>query len=341
MYPILFEVPGSGWPIYSYGVMLGISIIAGWYLALGLGERDGLPRRAMGNCYFWAIATSLIGARLLYIIANPDNFNELGDFFRFREGGLVAYGGFLGGLAGSAIYCRIKRIRLWAWADAAAAPIALGLALTRLGCFCYGCCYGRQIEASDPGWLAGLAMRFPNWSERFPDYAEQHHINGSPAFLHHVSDLGLEVTAAASYPIVPTQVMASLNGFIAVALILLVRRYRTFRGQMFLTFGAYYGLTRFLFEVVRDDTQRGTIGPPVFGWLGGFEDRLTTSQVIALVTVTASLLGMLSLWIKARRDPEAAMALGEGAAAESDDSDSKASAPSRHRGAKRRRKKKS
>jgi len=39
MHPILFRIPlpgGDTLPIYSYGVMLGLSLVAGWYLALGL-----------------------------------------------------------------------------------------------------------------------------------------------------------------------------------------------------------------------------------------------------------------------------------------------------------------
>src|SRR5208283_4420784 len=38
-------------PIYSYGVMLGTSIVVGWYLTLTLAERDGLPKETMANCY--------------------------------------------------------------------------------------------------------------------------------------------------------------------------------------------------------------------------------------------------------------------------------------------------
>lgn len=319
MFPVLFEIPGIGWPIYSYGVMLGISIIAGWYLTLGLAERDGLPRRLMGSCYFWGIAVALAGARVLYLITNPDEFNDIGDFFRFREGGLVAYGGFLGGLLGSYAYCRVKKINIWAWADATAAPIALGLAITRLGCFLYGCCYGRRVTDDDPGWLHSIAMRFPNWSERFPDLAE-HNLNGAPAFSHHVAHLGLERTAEMSYAIAPTQLMASINGFVAVAIILLVLRpRRTFRGLLFFGFCIYYGLARFFFEIVRDDTQRGTIGPDAFGWYGGFEGRLTTSQVIAIVTVLASIGGIIYFWYRSRKDPERAMSLGEGVKPQKDE----------------------
>src|SRR5262245_49394392 len=38
-------------PIYSYGVMLGLSLVVGWYLTLTLASRDGLPKETMANCY--------------------------------------------------------------------------------------------------------------------------------------------------------------------------------------------------------------------------------------------------------------------------------------------------
>ena len=39
--PVLFYIP-PGLPIYSYGVMLGLSLVVGWYITLGLCEKDGL-----------------------------------------------------------------------------------------------------------------------------------------------------------------------------------------------------------------------------------------------------------------------------------------------------------
>jgi phosphatidylglycerol:prolipoprotein diacylglycerol transferase len=340
MFPILFEIPGLGWPIFSYGVMLGLSIIIGWYFTLWLSERDGLPRRTMGNCYFWGIAASLAGARLLYLITNPDELNSPGDFFRFREGGLVAYGGFLGGLLGSWAFCHLKRINIWAWADCTAAPIALGLAITRIGCFCYGCCFGRRVTEDSPGWLQAIALRFPNWSIRFPELAEQE-LTGAPAWSHHVAHLGLDPAAAASYAIIPTQLMESLNGLLVVGVLMLLRRVRRFRGLLFLSAGVWYGVTRFLLEIARDDTQRGTIGPPLFGWVGGFDGRITTSQAIAVATVLASAAGLVYFWLRSRRDPEAAMALGEGASegsAEDGGGAKPASSRSKRSGGKKRKK---
>src|SRR5512139_848240 len=64
-------IPIGPLPIYSYGVMLGISLIVGWYLTLGLAERDGLPREMLANCYVITALAALLGARLLFVATNP------------------------------------------------------------------------------------------------------------------------------------------------------------------------------------------------------------------------------------------------------------------------------
>ena len=73
MHPVLFRIPVPGWtlpllgriesvPIYSYGVMLGLSLVVGWYLTLGLSKRDGLPQETMANNYV-ITAVAAIAAR--------------------------------------------------------------------------------------------------------------------------------------------------------------------------------------------------------------------------------------------------------------------------------------
>src|SRR5262245_56970435 len=110
MHPILFRIPLPGdWgplSIYSYGVMLGLSLVVGWYLTLGLAERDGLPKETMANCYVATAIAAMVGSRVLYILTNLQEFDSLGSMFAMRRGGLVAYGGFLGGFVGSYFFLR-------------------------------------------------------------------------------------------------------------------------------------------------------------------------------------------------------------------------------------------
>ncbi len=169
MHPILLRIPMPGWelpiigkldsiPIYSYGVMLGLSLVVGWYLTLGLAARDGLPRETMANNYVITAIVAVVASRVLYVVTNLQEFDSLGDLFSMRRGGLVAYGGFLGGFLGSLVYLKRKRIRLMPWADVAVPSLASGLAIVRIGCYMFGCDFGQPLSEGAPGWLKKVRM---------------------------------------------------------------------------------------------------------------------------------------------------------------------------------------
>ncbi len=171
-----------------------------------------------------------------------------------RRGGLVAYGGFIGGFAGSFWYLRKRGVALLPWADVAVPSLASGLLLTRIGCYLFGCDFGKPLGAGAPNWLKRLGT-FPRWPDNVLDGA------GSPAWMQHVNERGLAITSQASLPVHPTELYESLVGGALLALTLWLMRHRRFRGEAFLAFTFGYGYLRFLLEIVRDDTERGTFGP--------------------------------------------------------------------------------
>lgn len=264
---------GAGWkwhttaysaenvPIYAYGVMLGISLVVGWYLTLPLSEKDGLPKETMANCYVITALAALAGARLLYVITNPDEFKSMWDLFALRNGGLVAYGGFIGGLLGSWGYLAPKKIRLLAWADDAVPSLASGLLVTRIGCYLFGCDFGTRLPDGAPHWLKTLGT-FPHWAPGTLASGE-----GSPAFVRHLdlyrgSNLEQElIKMNASFPVHPTQLYEAIVGLVLLVLLLWQRKYTRFRGQVFFLFVFVYGFLRFVLELWRDDVERGSYGP--------------------------------------------------------------------------------
>ncbi|MCU0691115.1 MAG: prolipoprotein diacylglyceryl transferase [Polyangiaceae bacterium] len=272
MHPILFRIPIPNWnipgigllhekfvngtvSIYSYGVMLGLSLVVGWYLTLYLAEKDGLPKETMANCYVVTAIASIIGSRLLYVVTNLNEFDSLGDFFALRRGGLVAYGGFLGGYFGAWGYLKLKQIPLMPWADAAVPSLASGLGITRIGCYLFGCDFGKPLAEGSPGWLQ-KAGTFPHWAPGTIDRGD-----GAPAWIQHVNAQLITPDAAHSLPVHPTQLYESLVGWVLLALLLLQRKHQKFRGQVFMLFVFGYGFVRFLLELVRDDVERGAYGP--------------------------------------------------------------------------------
>ena len=283
MHPVLFTIPGINLPIHSYGVMLGVSIVAGWFLTVYFGKTH-IPSAQLKRLMVISAICALIGARLLAILTTWHHLDWEKPYELLIPGhtGLVAYGGFFGGFIGAYVYSRKQKLSLLAFADAAAPALALGLGITRIGCFLYGCDYGRPIPTNAPQWVKALGLQFPNWAKTFPAAPgfENHPAlqKGAPAFWHHVHDGLIQSDAHGSLLVYPAQLMASANGLIALGILLLMRKRCVFTGQLFLIFVMYYGITRMLIEFIRGDSGRGVlIGLTTSQWIG------LTSFVIAVI----------------------------------------------------------
>jgi prolipoprotein diacylglyceryl transferase len=272
-----FQHPWTPVPIYSYGVMLGTSLIVGWFLVMRFAKQDGIAQESAATIYMWSAIWSIIGSRLLYVLTNLSDFDSLTEVFMVNRGGLVAYGGMVTGFFATWYLCHKRKIPLLRWADVAAPSVVLGTGITRMGCLLFGCDYGAR---SDLPW----AIRFPGPNAMAPQ--------GSPAWQHHVHAFGLDKGAPWSFPVHPTQLYEAFLGLFLFGVLMLLRRYRRFSGQVFLAWVLGYGIFRPIIEIVRDDDQRGNVGP------------LSTSQFIGIVSVVLGLALMVQLWRRYRRDPE-------------------------------------
>ena len=254
MRPVLLQLP-FGIPLYSYGLMLTVSVLGGRWLALRLAERAGIDRQLADRCALATLIGAVIGARLLFVVTNLDEFANPLEVFAYWKGGVVAYGGFLGGLASAIVYCRIHKISLLTWADCVAPSLCLGLAVTRVGCFLGGCDFGSP-------WNGPLAVQFPADSQASIEQAQ----------------LGLLPSAhMPSLPVHPTQLYEAVAGVVLLVLVLAVRRRKLLAGHALAAFAMGYAVLRYLIEIVRADPGRGAVGP----W--------STSQFIAILTFLAAL----------------------------------------------------
>jgi phosphatidylglycerol:prolipoprotein diacylglycerol transferase len=274
--PEWLHSPLSGRPIFSYGVMLGVAFLLAWQLAIRLEERDGYDRRMSSSCFFWVIVASLVGARLAHFIASAPDQLSIANFFKFQEGGLVAYGGYILGSLTGIVYVKLRGAPVLRFCDNAAPSMALGLGVTRIGCFFYGCDFGTR---SDLPW----AVRFPRWD----DPAVASWITGSaPAFDDHSASKILESTALSSAPVHPVQLYESLDGFALFAFLLWFLPRRRFDGQVLLLFGILYGVTRFLLELIRGDADRNE---------NVLATGLSTSEAISVAVVAACAAAWIAL----------------------------------------------
>ncbi|MGI6558689.1 MAG: prolipoprotein diacylglyceryl transferase [Limnochordia bacterium] len=182
MRPILVEL--FNFPLYSYGVMITLAFSVGLVLALRNGKYWGIAEGFLVDLAALVMLAAIIAARLTYVVmAWEDYVQEPLRIFALREGGLSFQGGLLAGFIVGVWYTRRNGYSPWVVAEAAAPSLAMGLAITRIGCLLNGCCYG--IPADLP-WalyssraqdvprhptqlyesLFGLAMFLWLWSKR-------------------------------------------------------------------------------------------------------------------------------------------------------------------------------
>jgi phosphatidylglycerol:prolipoprotein diacylglycerol transferase len=247
-------------PVTSYGALLCAALVAGWWMTLALAERGGMQREHAGSLYVVAALCGLLGARLAYLWDNASQFRSLAEAVALRQGGFTAYGGFVGGTLGAWWYARRRRLSLRRFADAATPALAVGLCLARMGCYLFGCDFGRPLHGGGPKWLAALGS-FPRWLD-----GPLAHL-GSPAWRQQVEQGLLPPTASASLPVHPTQLYEAITGVALAALALALLPRRRAEGQVFLALVVAYGAARFFLEALRGDLERGSFGPVAPVWL--------------------------------------------------------------------------
>jgi phosphatidylglycerol:prolipoprotein diacylglycerol transferase len=130
------------------------------------------------------------------------------------------FGGFIGAILASILYFSIKKRPFLPYADASALSIGLGVALTRIGCFLNGCCYG---SAAAHGGIC------------FP-------MSSAAGLYQH------DIHAAGLYP---SQLYESAGGVLIALIVLLIGKKKLFSGFLFYCTGILYSVLRFIVDFSR------------------------------------------------------------------------------------------
>jgi len=238
--PELFTIVGA--TFYAYRTLLATSFVVCTLLAVRESRKRPGGIELSPAIGIWAMLGSLLGARIFFVLQYGEP-SELWRALLVWEGGLVFYGGLIGGLAAAAIHLALRGTPFLNAADSVAPYLALGEAITRVGCFLNGCCWGTMCT-----WP---------WAVTFPPH--------SPAFSQQVHDGLLSPEASHALPVHPTQLYMTC-GLVLVCLVLkgvLVRRPPA--GVVFFGYLLLYGLLRFLVELVRGDSAHSVGGITVSG----------------------------------------------------------------------------
>ena len=252
VYPFNFHLGPLN--VTGYGLMLMVGfLVGGWLMDRDLRER-GLRHEYAADMTVAAVIGGVIGAKLWYVIQT----GQLSSFF--TRGGLVWYGGFLGGVATVLLNgWRLKVPMRWTM-ELTAPALAAAYALGRVGCFLVGDDYG--MPTSLP-WGVTFPQGIP------PTTA------GSLAREFHVAVPG--VSPETLVAVHPTQVYETLAMTVVFMVLWKLRRHRNGTGWLFGIYLMLAGTERFLVEFVRAKEDR-ILGP------------ISAAQLTAVAIVVVGLL---------------------------------------------------
>ncbi|HEX6212692.1 MAG TPA: prolipoprotein diacylglyceryl transferase family protein, partial [Methylomirabilota bacterium] len=141
MHPVLFRI--GDFEVTSFGVMVALGALAGFWLFQRELRRSGLPPSA-ADAALWGLAGGFAGAKLLWVAEHAGEA-PLADLL-FSRGGLSWYGGLFGGVGAGIAAILVKGWPLVPVLAAATPGLAVGHLLGRIGCFLVGDDYGRPTD---------------------------------------------------------------------------------------------------------------------------------------------------------------------------------------------------
>lgn len=250
IYPLVFHI--GPLEITGYGIMMMVAfLMGGWLIALEL-RRRRLTEDYAADLVAAAVVGGVVGAKLWYVALTRD------PGALFSRGGLVWYGGFIGGTI--AVMLNGWRLRVpLRWTMQLVAPaLAAAYALGRVGCFLVNDDYGRPTTVP--------------WAVQFP--------RGLPPStagnMEHL--FGIAVPPGTNPTTVlavhPTQLYETGLMLLAFALLWRLRLGPRPIGWLFGLYLVLAGVERFLIEILRAKDDR---------FLGAFTLAQLTSAIIVAV----------------------------------------------------------
>ena len=203
--------------------MLWLGLMLGLVRTLRAAKRTRIQQDQVVDVILYSVLAGIVSAHvgsilldLPYYVRNPSEILGLWSGIFSSSGGirgLSFHAGLIGAIGVAWLYCRRKRVSFTEMLDLCSPGLVIGYAVTRVGCFLNGCCYGVPTDLP--------------WAVRF-------HVDGG-------------LTA----PSHPTQLYAVLASAVIYGLLVLTERRRRFPGQVFATYLCLYSTYRFLIEFLR------------------------------------------------------------------------------------------
>jgi phosphatidylglycerol:prolipoprotein diacylglycerol transferase len=236
MHPIIIGSETSRFAIHGYGLMLALSFMLGIYFAIRRAQKQGIDPNKIMDLSVYIVLSAILGSRLLYVVYHLEEFrghwldtiNPFQSSGKIGIAGLTMLGGVVLAIIVGMLYLRIKKMDVLKVCDIMIPSVALGIFLTRIGCFLNGCCHGLPTDVP--------------WGITFT--------NPYSACAPHLMNM----------PLHPTQLYSSFYGLVIFGILLFAEKFKKFEGFLFFLFFVLYGVCRYIIDNFRYYEESAMVG---------------------------------------------------------------------------------
>jgi phosphatidylglycerol:prolipoprotein diacylglycerol transferase len=314
MFPELFELPFIHVTLKTYGLMMVIGFMAAVFVLRKMSLRSGKDPELVTNLALYSLIAGVIGSRIFFVLHNFSQFkDDIPSMFAVWNGGLEFVGGVILATIVIVTYLAKQKLCIRQYIDFLSVGLIIALIFGRIGCFFFGCCYGKPTEVP---W----AIQFPYASTPYESqvHPDTHRGRTEPrlklpsdyfnrysdgqVFLKPFEELDQrqkdEINAGhfSCVPIHPSQIYSSLNAiWISAVLYLFWRRFNQSKpGTTFGLMLILYGSSRFFLETLRDDNPFEKAWWTIYPG-GTISQNIGIYMVLIGITLTAIFLRMKPL----------------------------------------------
>ena len=265
---IAFELFGK--PIYWYGVIIMLGMVAAFIHAIIRSKREGFSSDDVLDIGIFTVLFGVLGARLYYVLTTLDTheYKTFIDVIAVWEGGLAIYGGIIGGCTALVLTAICKKINPLKVMDAVGPGVMIAQAIGRWGNFMNGEAFGYEVPAD--------SLLYPFRMGLLSGYTE----TGNVMHYYH-----------------PTFLYESLWNIAGFVLICFLYRKKKFNGQVALMYFTWYGFGRMFIEGLRTDSLY--VGPFRISQVVGAVCFVAGAALIVVGTILVNK-GKLDKWLTVR-----------------------------------------
>lgn len=132
MDPIFFQI--GSFKVSYYGLCYAIAFFIGIELLKREAIKKGMDKTTIEDYAFVAMISGLLGGRCYYVLFNLNYYlSNPSDILAVWKGGMAIHGGIIGGLIGTLIYAKRKKLNAFLLGDMVAPLLLLGQGIGRFG----------------------------------------------------------------------------------------------------------------------------------------------------------------------------------------------------------------